>query len=75
MGPAWYNSEAIKGIVHSVLEDKGIDAILLSIMFASANKSAVRNISRSSPGKKNEEADPVLLFCSRGNLERGSETP
>jgi len=41
MGPAWYNSEAIKGIVHSVLEDKGIDAILLSIMFASANKSAV----------------------------------
>ncbi len=41
MGPAWYDSEAIKGIVHTVLEDKNIDAILLCIMFASANRSAV----------------------------------
>ncbi len=41
MGPAWYDSEAIKGIVRTVLEDKNIDAILLCIMFASANRSAV----------------------------------
>jgi acyl-CoA synthetase (NDP forming) len=41
MGPAWYDSEAIKGIVQTVLEDKNIDAILLCIMFASANRSAV----------------------------------
>jgi acetyl-CoA synthetase (ADP-forming) len=41
MGPAWYDSEAIKGIVHAVLEDKNIDAIILCIMFASANRSAV----------------------------------
>jgi len=41
MGPAWYDSEAIKGIVHTVLEDKNIDAIILCIMFASANKPAV----------------------------------
>jgi len=41
MGPAWYDSEAIKGIVHTVLEDKNIDAILLCIMFASANRSSV----------------------------------
>jgi acyl-CoA synthetase (NDP forming) len=41
MGPAWYDSEAIKGIVHTVLEDKNIDAIILCIMFASANRSAV----------------------------------
>ena len=41
MGPAWYDSEAIKEIVHTVLEDKNIDAILLCIMFASANQSAV----------------------------------
>jgi acyl-CoA synthetase (NDP forming) len=41
MGPAWYDSEAIKGIVHTVLEDKNIDAIIVCIMFASANRSAV----------------------------------
>jgi acyl-CoA synthetase (NDP forming) len=41
MGPAWYDSEAIKGIVHTVLEDKNIDALILCIMFASANRSAV----------------------------------
>ena len=41
MGPAWYDSEAIKGIVNTVLEDKNIDAIILCIMFASANKPAV----------------------------------
>jgi acyl-CoA synthetase (NDP forming) len=41
MGPAWYDSEAIKGIVHAVLEDKNIDAIMVCIMFASANRAAV----------------------------------
>jgi acetyl-CoA synthetase (ADP-forming) len=41
MGPAWYDSEAIKGIVQTVLEDKSIDAIILCLMFASANRSAV----------------------------------
>ncbi len=41
MGPAWYDSEAIKGIVQTVLQDEQIDAVLLCIMFASANRSAV----------------------------------
>ncbi|MGZ3589521.1 MAG: acetate--CoA ligase family protein [Thermodesulfobacteriota bacterium] len=41
MGPAWYDSEAIKGIVKTVLQDENIDAIILCIMFASANRSAV----------------------------------
>jgi len=41
MGPAWYDSEAIKEIVHTVLEDKNIDAAILCIMFASANRPAV----------------------------------
>lgn len=41
MGPAWYDSEAIKGIVHTVLKDKNIDAVIVCIMFASANRSAV----------------------------------
>jgi acyl-CoA synthetase (NDP forming) len=42
MGPAWYDSEAIKEIVKTVLEDKKIDAVILCIMFASANRSAAR---------------------------------
>jgi acyl-CoA synthetase (NDP forming) len=41
MGPAWYDSEAIKGILQAVFEDKRIDAVILCIMFASANRSAV----------------------------------
>jgi acyl-CoA synthetase (NDP forming) len=41
MGPAWYDSEAIKGIVHTVMDDKNIDALIVCIMFASANRSAV----------------------------------
>jgi acetyl-CoA synthetase (ADP-forming) len=45
MGPAWYDSEAIKGIVEAVLEDKNIDATILCIMFASANRAAVGNLS------------------------------
>lgn len=47
MGPAWYDAEAIRGIVEAVLEDKGIDAILFCIMFASANRSAVEILSNS----------------------------
>jgi acyl-CoA synthetase (NDP forming) len=42
MGPAWYDSEAIKGIVYAVKDDKNIDAVIVCIMFASANRSAVR---------------------------------
>jgi len=41
MGPAWYDSDAIRGIVHAVLEDKKIDAVILCIMFASANRASV----------------------------------
>jgi acetate---CoA ligase (ADP-forming) subunit alpha len=40
MGPAWYDSAGIKGIVKTVLEDKKIDAVILCMMFASANRSA-----------------------------------
>jgi acyl-CoA synthetase (NDP forming) len=41
MGPAWYDSEAMRGIVQTVMEDRNIDAIVICIMFASANRSAV----------------------------------
>lgn len=47
MGPAWYDSEAIKGMVAAVLEDERIDAILFCIMFASANRAAVGTLSES----------------------------
>ena len=45
MGPAWYDSQAIRGIVESVLRDTAIDAILLCIMFASANEGSIRALS------------------------------
>jgi acyl-CoA synthetase (NDP forming) len=47
MGPAWYDSAAIKGTVEAVLEDEQIDAILFCIMFASANRSAVGTLAES----------------------------
>jgi len=45
MGPAWYDSGATQGIVQAVLEDKNIDAIILCIMFASANRASVETLS------------------------------
>jgi acyl-CoA synthetase (NDP forming) len=45
MGPAWYNSPAIAGIVKAVMEDEFVDGILLLMMFASANREAVSGIS------------------------------
>ena len=40
MGPAWYDAGAIQGIVQAVLEDKNVDAVILCIMFASANRAS-----------------------------------
>jgi len=45
MGPAWYNASAIAGIVNAVMNDEEVDAILLLMMFASANKDSVAAIS------------------------------
>ena len=44
MGPAWYNSAAIEGIVRAVMEDQNVDGIMLLMMFASANREAVPNL-------------------------------
>jgi acyl-CoA synthetase (NDP forming) len=44
MGPAWYDAEATKGIVRTVLEEDNIDAVLLFIMFASANRASVGSL-------------------------------
>jgi acetate---CoA ligase (ADP-forming) subunit alpha len=45
MGPAWYKTSAIEGIIGAVLEDSNVDAILLLMMFASANRAAVGGFS------------------------------
>ncbi len=37
MGPAWYDASAQSGIVEAVMNDDSVDAVLLLIMFASAN--------------------------------------
>jgi len=44
MGPAWYDSGAIRGIVKAAMDSGGTDAILLLIMFASANVGAVSGL-------------------------------
>jgi len=41
MGPAWYDASAIKGIVQAVMEDDGVNGILLLMMYASANEKAL----------------------------------
>ena len=45
MGPAWYNASAQSGIIRAVMNDSNVDAILLLIMFASANANLLRNLS------------------------------
>ena len=37
MGPAWYDAAAQSGIVEAVMDDSKVDAIILLVMFASAN--------------------------------------
>ncbi len=45
MGPAWYNASAQSGIIRAVMNDSNVDAILLLIMFASANAILLRDLS------------------------------
>jgi len=44
MGPAWYDASAQSGIVEAVMDDSNVDAILLLIMFASANADLLREL-------------------------------
>jgi acyl-CoA synthetase (NDP forming) len=37
LGPAWYNAEAMRGIIQLVLSDENIDAMIFCIVYASAN--------------------------------------
>lgn len=45
MGPAWYDSDAIKGIVQAVMDDEKVHGILFLMMFASANVETLKGIS------------------------------
>jgi len=45
MGPAWYNSEAIVGILQAVMRDENVAGILLFMMFASANVDSIKSLS------------------------------
>jgi len=45
MGPAWYNSEAIVGILQAVMRDENVACILLFMMFASANIDSIKGLS------------------------------
>ncbi len=44
MGPAWYSSESIREVASSVLGDENVDAVVLSIAYASANSGAVESL-------------------------------
>jgi len=46
MGPAWYNASAQSGIIRAVMNDGNVDAILLLIMFASANANLLPELSK-----------------------------
>lgn len=45
MGPAWYNSEALVGILQAVTGDDNVEGILLFMMFASANVDSIKGLS------------------------------
>jgi acyl-CoA synthetase (NDP forming) len=62
LGPAWYSEAAIRGIVEAVLEDEGIDAVLLCVMFASANR-AVAGVLRDF-FQSGEQKKPVICCLS-----------
>lgn len=44
MGPAWYDSAAIRGIIRTVLNDENINGVLFLMMFASANVDALKGV-------------------------------
>jgi acyl-CoA synthetase (NDP forming) len=58
MGPAWYDSNAIKGIVQAVMDDENVHGILFLMMFASANVDALAGISKLL--KERAQTKPVL---------------
>jgi acyl-CoA synthetase (NDP forming) len=46
MGPAWYNTQAIEGIIEAAMEDDNVNGVLLLMVFASTNRDAIAGFSR-----------------------------
>lgn len=44
MGPAWYDSEIIKGVIEAVSADDNVDSLLFYTAYASANKPLLKDI-------------------------------
>lgn len=44
LGPAWYNAEAMRGIIQLVLSDENIDAMIFCIVYASINKHLLKEL-------------------------------
>ncbi|MEW5912833.1 MAG: acetate--CoA ligase family protein [Thermodesulfobacteriota bacterium] len=44
LGPAWYDREAVTGIVQAVLDDEQVDGVLFNMVYASANLRAIEGL-------------------------------
>lgn len=62
MGPAWYDSEAVVGILKAVLRDENVAGVLLFMMFASANVDSVKGLSFLM--EKDEPQKPLITCLS-----------
>ena len=62
MGPAWYDSEAIVGILQAVMRDEKVAGILLFMMFASANVDSIKSLS--SLLKDGHQKKPLITCLS-----------
>jgi acyl-CoA synthetase (NDP forming) len=62
MGPAWYDSDAVIGILKAVLGDEHVAGILLFMMFASANVDSVKGLSFLL--ESNEPLKPLITCLS-----------
>jgi len=70
LGPAWYDARAISGIVGAVMEDKNVDAILLLMMFASANRGAIASVSELALRWKQQKPLITCLAAPHGIWEK-----
>ncbi|MBK5101923.1 MAG: CoA-binding protein [Desulfobacteraceae bacterium] len=66
MGPAWYDSSAICGIVRAVMEDENVDGIMILMMFASANREALPGLSELLVKSKQEKPIITCLVSPPG---------
>lgn len=66
MGPAWYDSGAIRGIVQAVMQDPQVDGIVLLMMFASANREALSVLSQCLGSRNPEKPITGCLLAPPG---------